>query len=140
MLGVHLYIYSDPRAHHGYTAGAKFGHRTLTREHRTRTGYGSTPASLTCSFAPKPQSPHTCPLTNINVTVFRVIQYYCTVRSALDVEAVESGNDGVRISSLPEVGKGEATKRALLIEMIVERVRNSSEETRSDCLRLSWNS
>ena len=54
------------RAHHGYTTGAKFGHRTLTREHRTRTGYGSTPASLTRGFAPKP---HTLANTN-------AIQYY----------------------------------------------------------------
>ena len=54
-------------------------------------------------------------LSQTLATVSRVIQYYCTVWSALDVEAIESSDDGVGISSLPEVGKGKATKRALLI-------------------------
>lgn len=42
--------------------------------------------------------------------------------AALDVEAVQSGDDGVGVGRLPEVGEGEAAEGARLVEVVVERV------------------
>ena len=43
--------------------------------------------------------------------------------AALDVEAIERGDDGVRVCGLAEIGKGKTAELARLVEVVIERVR-----------------
>ena len=52
--------------------------------------------------------------------------------AALDIKSVERGDDSICITSLSEVGEGEATERAALVEVIIKRVRGWNRER---CLR-----
>jgi hypothetical protein len=48
--------------------------------------------------------------------------------AALDVEAVQRGDDRVRVGRLAEVGEGEPAEGAGLVEVVVERVRGRDGE------------
>ena len=48
--------------------------------------------------------------------------------AALHVKSVQRGDDSIRITSLSEVGEGEATERAALIEVVIKRVRGWDRE------------
>lgn len=53
-----------------------------------------------------------------------------TQLAALDVEAVERGNNRVCVLGKPEIGKSQTAKLALGIKMVVERVRRRDRQGR----------
>ena len=53
-----------------------------------------------------------------------------TQLAPLNVKPIQGNDDGISIGSLTEIGKGQATEGALLVQVVVERIRGGDGQRR----------
>lgn len=68
------------------------------------------------------------PLNSLFLSGLEDLLIFNSELPALNIEAIQGGDDGIGITWLAEVGKGETTEGASLIKVVVEGVRGRNRE------------